>query len=146
MGMVLLAIDKKRPNYQAKKKGGNYDIEKEKNRPNKMKTENEVVGSGRSNISSFVMIEEELEILTKWILEDKFRLVTIFGLKGIGKNFLSVKLTEKIKDKFEFVIWRSLSLDPKIRLLLTWFIFTQVLNKFQIISTRKLLFSNFNKC
>ena len=64
-------------------------------------------------ISSFVMIEEELEILTKWILEDKFRLVTIFGLKGIGKNFLSVKLTEKIKDKFEFVIWRSLSLAPK---------------------------------
>ncbi|MDE5071334.1 MAG: hypothetical protein O4861_11095 [Trichodesmium sp. St16_bin4-tuft] len=111
-----------------------------------MKTENEVVWSGRSNISSFVMIEEKLEILTKWTLEDKFRLVTIFGLKGIGKNFLSVKLTEKIKDKFEFVIWRSLSLDPKIRLLLTWFIFTQVLNKFQIISTRKLLFSNFNKC
>lgn len=78
-----------------------------------MKTENEVVWSGRSNISSFVMIEEKLEILTKWTLEDKFRLVTIFGLKGIGKNFLSVKLTEKIKDKFEFVIWRSLSLAPK---------------------------------
>ena len=58
--------------------------------------------------------KEELEILTRWILEDKFRLVTIVGLKGIGKNFLSVKLTEKIKDKFEFVIWRSLSLAPKI--------------------------------
>ena len=64
-----------------------------------MKTENEVVGSGRSNISSFVMIEEELEILTKWILEDKFRLVTIFGLKGIGKIDVNISVVLKLSAK-----------------------------------------------
>lgn len=100
--------------HQAKTKGSKDDIEKEKTRPKKMKTENEVVWNGRPDISSFVGREEELKRLTKWILEDKCRLVSILGLKGIGKSFISVKLTEKIKDKFEFVIWRSLSLAPTI--------------------------------
>lgn len=88
-----------------------------------MKIENEVVWSGRFNISFFVMIEEELEILIRWIFEDKFCLVIIFGLKGIGKNFFFVKFIEKIKDKFEFVIWRLFFLDLKIWFLLIWLIF-----------------------
>lgn len=91
--------------YQVKIKGSKDDIEKEKIRFKKMKIENEVVWNGRLDISFFVGREEELKRLIKWIFEDKCCLVFIFGLKGIGKSFIFVKLIEKIKDKFEFVIW-----------------------------------------
>jgi hypothetical protein len=40
----------------------------------------------------------------------KCRLITIRGMKGIGKTYLAVKLVEKVKElsKFEYVIWSDL--------------------------------------
>lgn len=58
---------------------------------------------------------EELATLTKWIVEERCRLVTILGIGGMGKTALSVKLAEQIQDKFEFLIWRSLRHAPPIQ-------------------------------
>jgi hypothetical protein len=52
---------------------------------------------------------EELERLKDWILLDGCRLLTVFGIAGTGKTFLSVKLAQQMVDDFEVVVWRSLS-------------------------------------
>ncbi|MGK7903182.1 MAG: NB-ARC domain-containing protein [Hormoscilla sp.] len=49
----------------------------------------------------------ELTTLKQWILGENSRIVTIFGLSGIGKTTLARELVEQIKDKFDRVIWRS---------------------------------------
>ena len=50
----------------------------------------------------------ELTSLETWILRDNCRVTAIWGMGGIGKTALSVKLVEKIHVKFEYLIWRSL--------------------------------------
>ncbi len=43
--------------------------------------------------------------------------MAILGISGIGKTTLAVKLVERIKDKFHYVIWRSLRSAPTVELL-----------------------------
>jgi WD40 repeat protein/DNA-binding CsgD family transcriptional regulator len=57
---------------------------------------------------------EELARLEQWVIQDRCRLVAIFGLGGIGKTSLSVKLAQKVQNQFECVIWRSLRHAPTI--------------------------------
>ena len=70
---------------------------------------------------------EESEVLKKWIVEDKCRLVTVFGIGGIGKSHitsrvedyggigkstLSSHVGEENSDEFKILIWESF-LNPK---------------------------------
>ncbi|NEQ36970.1 MAG: ATP-binding protein [Okeania sp. SIO3I5] len=57
----------------------------------------------------------ELKTLKQWILEDNIRIVTIFGLPGIGKTALARELVEQIKDNFHYILWRNWNetLTPK---------------------------------
>jgi hypothetical protein len=50
----------------------------------------------------------ELTTLENWILQDNCRVTAIWGMGGIGKTALAVKLVEQIHAKFEYLIWRSL--------------------------------------
>ncbi|HCA97349.1 MAG TPA: hypothetical protein DEP38_22900 [Cyanobacteria bacterium UBA9226] len=57
---------------------------------------------------------QEIATLEKWIVTDNCRLVAILAMGGTGKTALAVKLVEKIKSKFDSIIWRSLQNAPTI--------------------------------
>jgi WD40 repeat protein/SAM-dependent methyltransferase len=71
---------------------------------------------------------EELAILRRWLLEDRCRVVSIVGLRGIGKTAVTVGLAKGIagksdlpsslmrgvQDEFELVIWKSLLNAPPV--------------------------------
>lgn len=60
------------------------------------------------DVSLFYGRTDELATLQQWIVNHRSRLVTLLGMGGMGKTYLSVKLAQQIQDNFEFVIWRSL--------------------------------------
>ncbi|MBD2485025.1 NB-ARC domain-containing protein [Planktothrix sp. FACHB-1365] len=62
---------------------------------------------------------QELNILKQWILMENSRIITIFGLSGIGKTALATQLVEQIKDDFDRVIWRSHSQFSSLKSLKT---------------------------
>lgn len=66
------------------------------------------------DISIFYNRTTELKTLTQWIQQDRCRLITLLGMGGIGKTSLSVKLAERLQDRFEYVIWRSLRHAPTL--------------------------------
>ncbi|MEP0912352.1 NB-ARC domain-containing protein [Leptolyngbya sp. GB1-A1] len=65
-------------------------------------------------VNTFYGREDELADLSRCIVTDRYRLVTIIGSGGIGKTTLSVKLAESVQEQFEFVIWRSLINAPPL--------------------------------
>ncbi len=71
------------------------------------------------DISSFYNRQQELETLETWISGNCTRAIGIFGMGGIGKTSLSVKLAQQIQSQFEFVIWRSLRQAPTLDVILS---------------------------
>ncbi len=68
-----------------------------------------------ANVSVFYGRTEETAALEKLLLDDRCKLVAVLGMGGIGKSTLVIKLTERIKDNFEYIIWRSLREAPPIK-------------------------------
>ena len=64
------------------------------------------------DVSVFYGRGEELTVLEKWIVQERCRLVALLGSEGIGKTTLATKLVERVKDKFDCAIWRSLRSCP----------------------------------
>ncbi|MEA5529899.1 NACHT domain-containing protein [Dolichospermum sp. UHCC 0684] len=56
----------------------------------------------------------EISTLKEWILENKTRLITIYGLSGIGKTALTLKLISEIQANFDYIIYRSLDHLPQL--------------------------------
>ena len=71
------------------------------------------------DISSFYNRQQELETLETWISGNSTRAIGIFGIGGIGKTSLSVKLAQQIQSQFQFVIWRSLQQAPTLDVILS---------------------------
>ncbi|HEY9634231.1 MAG TPA: NB-ARC domain-containing protein [Coleofasciculaceae cyanobacterium] len=71
------------------------------------------------DVSLFYGRQEELQTLETWILEDCCRVIGIFGLGGMGKTALSVKLAQQVQSQFECLIWRSLQQAPLLSPLLS---------------------------
>lgn len=61
----------------------------------------------------------EESTLKQWILEAGMRLITLYGLSGIGKSALTVKVIEDIQTEFDYIIWRSLENRPPFSTLQT---------------------------
>ncbi len=71
------------------------------------------------DVSLFHGRTKELQLLEKWIVTERCRLVVLLGMGGIGKTALSVRCAEQIQDKFQYVIWRSLLHAPPVEVILT---------------------------
>ena len=64
------------------------------------------------DVRNFCGRQSEIVELEKWITVDQHRLVAILGMGGIGKTALAIKLAQKIKGGFDYIIWRSLRNAP----------------------------------
>lgn len=62
---------------------------------------------------------QEDQQLQTWILTDRCRWVGLFGMGGIGKTTLAAQFARAHADRFERVIWRSLSNAPSLDDLIT---------------------------
>ena len=66
------------------------------------------VGDNIPDLFPFYGRDLELDKLKQWIIEDKCRLIDIFGMSGIGKTALISQLATQIRDEFECGIWQNL--------------------------------------
>lgn len=57
--------------------------------------------------------DREINTLKEW-LENQTKLITIYGLSGIGKTALVLKLISEIKTEFDYIIYKSLDDIPKL--------------------------------
>lgn len=64
--------------------------------------------------TQFMGRELELDTLTQKLLQDNCRLLGVFGMGGIGKTALTVKLAENLQDNFDLLWWRSLRNAPPL--------------------------------
>lgn len=62
---------------------------------------------------------EELSKLETWIVKEHCPLVGVFGMGGIGKTPLLRKFVDKVKDKFDYIIWKKLEYSPFLEDFLT---------------------------
>ncbi|PIG95486.1 hypothetical protein CSQ79_00255 [Gloeocapsopsis sp. IPPAS B-1203] len=66
------------------------------------------------DVSIFYGRNVELATLEQWIIGDRCRWIGLFGMGGIGKTCLAVKLAHEIHSHFDYIIWRSLRNAPPI--------------------------------
>jgi WD40 repeat protein/DNA-binding XRE family transcriptional regulator len=65
------------------------------------------------DVPSFYGREEELALLSRWVLQERCRVVSVLGMGGIGKSALAVTVMHYVAAQFEVVIWRSLRNAPR---------------------------------
>ena len=70
-------------------------------------------------LTSFYDRTSELSTLKQWILQAHTRLITIYGLSGIGKSAIALQLIEQTQTEFDYIIWQSLSNTPTLSTLQT---------------------------
>jgi len=68
---------------------------------------------------SFASRTSELSTLKQWILQAHTRLIAIYGLSGIGKSDLALKLIEQTQTELDYIIWVSLTNTPTLSTLQT---------------------------
>jgi hypothetical protein len=70
------------------------------------------------DITTFYGRIPELATLSQAIAGDRCRLLTLWGMGGMGKTALAVKLVEQVQSQFQVLLWRSLQTAPTVDKLL----------------------------
>ncbi|WP_181984843.1 NB-ARC domain-containing protein [Nostoc sphaeroides] len=80
--------------------------------------------------------DEDLKTLEKWVLDERYRLIILYGFGGIGKTQLAVKLGEQVEkeNKFDRFIWQKLSYTTPKDVLLSELLYRLSPNTDQITS------------
>jgi len=61
----------------------------------------------------------ELSTLKDWLINQEIRLITIFGISGIGKTATALHLINEIPQHFDYIIYRALYFSPSLTTTLT---------------------------
>jgi hypothetical protein len=61
----------------------------------------------------------ELSTLTDWLINQEIRLISIFGMSGIGKTSIALHLINEIPQHFDYIIYRALYFSPSLTTTLT---------------------------
>ncbi|GHO76860.1 hypothetical protein KSD_46310 [Ktedonobacter sp. SOSP1-85] len=69
-------------------------------------------------IPAFYGREQELALLTQWIVQERCRVVSLLGMGGIGKSALAVNFMRQVAEHFEVALFRSLRDAPSCEALL----------------------------
>jgi len=70
------------------------------------------------DVPSFYGREQELATLSRWMVQERCRVVSVVGLGGIGKSALVTSAMHQLADHFQVVIFRSLRDAPECSALL----------------------------
>src|SRR3989441_2022636 len=70
------------------------------------------------DVPSFYGREQELATLSRWMVQERCRVVSVVGLGGIGKSALVTSAMHQLADHFQVVIFRSLRDAPECSTLL----------------------------
>ncbi len=70
------------------------------------------------DVSNFYGRETELAQLEKKIIADRYQLITLLGMGGIGKTALAVKFARENLSEFKYIVWRNLVYAPLLEDLL----------------------------
>src|SRR5260221_7515603 len=70
------------------------------------------------DVPTFYGREQELALLSQWVLQKRCRVVSLLGLGGIGKSALAVQVMHRLADQVDVVIFRSLRDAPSCEELL----------------------------
>jgi DNA-binding XRE family transcriptional regulator len=66
-------------------------------------------------VPSFYGREWEMDLLTEWVVQVRCRVVSVFGLGGIGKSALSVSLMHQVAEHFEVVSGAPYVISPSVK-------------------------------
>ena len=66
------------------------------------------------SVSTFCNRCDDADNAARWLTVDRYRVVGLLGVGGIGKTFLAAKVVDQAKLHFQTIIWRSLHDAPPL--------------------------------
>ncbi len=95
------------------------------------------------DVEPFYGREQELGQLRQWIVDDRSRLIVLYGMGGIGKTSLAVKAAQELEKEFDVLVWRSLKHTPSLSELLAGI--EEFINPGYVTSPKTTVEENINK-